>query len=366
VTDALRRRADRVVSSAVHLLVDAWPSGWPKTLVSCDRTPKRGYFALRDAHEPLRAHLRTDRHHVWAGGRASVEVWTLNDTPDAVDAELRVAVRHDDDTLSAFAEPVTLDQVSGEYVGSATVDVPEVTERMTLAVDAALVADGAVINTERLELTPFPRPGTATAQFLGEGVPDRFEGGPVDIEPYEPGAGPETIVVESPAALEDHRTEVLAAVEEGGRLVLLRQGGTAAWDLGDRRVETTALEGMWGHEAGLSFVARDADHPATAPFEPMDFAYRYSGVSDRIDYLADSYLDDGAIRPLLYTYDGVGDFEGTVEGAHWDRDHAERVPVVGQLACGDGDVIASELRLAGRVGVEPVIDHLLVNLLGDD
>ena len=39
MTDALRRRSDRIVSTAVHLLIDAWPSGWMKTLVGWTASP---------------------------------------------------------------------------------------------------------------------------------------------------------------------------------------------------------------------------------------------------------------------------------------------------------------------------------------
>ena len=60
MTEAFRRD-DRMVSNAIHLFIDAWPSGWMKSIMDCKRIPKQAYFAYRDALAPLLVSLRTDR-----------------------------------------------------------------------------------------------------------------------------------------------------------------------------------------------------------------------------------------------------------------------------------------------------------------
>ncbi|UUZ97361.1 hypothetical protein LJK87_20705 [Paenibacillus sp. P25] len=69
MTDAWRRRADLVVSTAVHLLIDAWPAGWMKALVGVDRIPKPAYFTYKACLEPIRVNLRCDRWKAYAGRR---------------------------------------------------------------------------------------------------------------------------------------------------------------------------------------------------------------------------------------------------------------------------------------------------------
>ena len=61
MTEAFRRES-RMVSQAIHLFIDAWPSGWMKTIMDCKRTPKPAYFAYRNALEPMHISLRTDRY----------------------------------------------------------------------------------------------------------------------------------------------------------------------------------------------------------------------------------------------------------------------------------------------------------------
>ena len=79
MTEAFRRD-DRMVSSAIHLFIDAWPSGWMKAIMDCRRSPKPAWFAYRDAISPLMLSLRTDRFHCFAGEKIRVECFLCNDT----------------------------------------------------------------------------------------------------------------------------------------------------------------------------------------------------------------------------------------------------------------------------------------------
>ena len=90
MTEAFRRRADLMVSTMVHLSIDAWPAGWLKSIVSVDRRPKPAYFSYADSLTPLAVNLRTDRRQLYGGERLQVEAWVLNDRPTAPDG-LRLA-----------------------------------------------------------------------------------------------------------------------------------------------------------------------------------------------------------------------------------------------------------------------------------
>lgn len=79
MTEAFRRN-ERMISHAIHLFIDAWPSGWMKTIMDFKRNPKLSYFAYRNALEPLMLSLRTDKFTYTVGETVSVEVYICNDT----------------------------------------------------------------------------------------------------------------------------------------------------------------------------------------------------------------------------------------------------------------------------------------------
>ncbi len=80
MTLAMRRRSDYIIQTAMHLLIDAYPAGWMKTLVGVDRRPKPSYFAFKDALKPLKLNFRSDRWSAYRNEEISVEAWCLNDT----------------------------------------------------------------------------------------------------------------------------------------------------------------------------------------------------------------------------------------------------------------------------------------------
>lgn len=79
MTEAFRRD-NRMVSQAIHLFIDAWPSGWMKTIMDCKRNPKPAYFAYRNALEPLHISLRCDKYTYYEGEQITVEAFICNDT----------------------------------------------------------------------------------------------------------------------------------------------------------------------------------------------------------------------------------------------------------------------------------------------
>ena len=78
MTEAFRRDR-RMTSFAIHLFIDAFPSGWMKAIMDVDRGPKPAYFAYRDALTPLMANLRSDRHAFFSGEEVRLEDWGYND-----------------------------------------------------------------------------------------------------------------------------------------------------------------------------------------------------------------------------------------------------------------------------------------------
>ena len=84
MTEAFRRNRE-MISNAIHLFIDAWPSGWMKTIMDCKRNPQKAYFAYKNALELILISLRTDRFTVTSGEAVRVETILCNDTNRAED-----------------------------------------------------------------------------------------------------------------------------------------------------------------------------------------------------------------------------------------------------------------------------------------
>jgi hypothetical protein len=74
------RRDPKMNSTVLHLLIDAWPAGWIKSVMDCDRQAKPAYFTFRDALTPLAVNLHAPRFHLTSGEKLRLGAWVCNDT----------------------------------------------------------------------------------------------------------------------------------------------------------------------------------------------------------------------------------------------------------------------------------------------
>ena len=153
------RRDPRMISIAIHLFIDAWPSGWMKTIVDCEREPKPAFFAYRDALTPLMINIRSDRKSVFAGEKYSAELFICNDTHSSSDGHKIIC-----ELLSPDKKSV----LRGEYIanfkenssfmqGDISFAVPNITERGTYTLRAILLdKNGNVVHYSDEEIEVFP------------------------------------------------------------------------------------------------------------------------------------------------------------------------------------------------------------------
>ena len=355
MTDAFRRRADLIVSTAIHLLIDAWPAGWMKVLVGVDRVPKPSYFAFQKSLEPVRIHLRTDRFTCYGGEMAQVEVWTLNDTPDELSGcQCLVTLRSEDETYESFIMPAGIPPVSANYAGTVRFRVPAVQDRSSLHLDAALLDEnGVLINQERLTLEAFEpmsaQPASSTA-WSDENARNWLDLLAIPAAPFSADT-PSARIVSSLAGFRRQRHALLDQAREGATVVVQILGE------GEDQIEIDGVTIPVRAMNGVSFLARNADHPLTGDFHPDDFRFWYNAEKDYIDHLATSYLDADELESLLFSYQKP-DFFKSISG--WKR----RMPVVGILPYGRGQLIFSTLKIDGRIRVNPILDRFLNRLYG--
>ncbi len=237
MTEAFRRNRN-MISSAIHLFIDAWPSGWMKTIMDCKRQPKPAYFEYRNALEPIMISLRTDRFTYFADEEISVECYVCNDT----NIQRKCNVIFETEEMTAKNENVSVLACDVTYVSDAVFKV-NCNERKKVTLKAILTDEnGNVITHNSVELEVFPR-RSITKESDNEII--------MMLEPGEYFIAGETVKVKPCGMLPVH------------------------------------------------FVSRNTGHKAVSEFLPKDFSYWYSKNDDKIIPLCYNTFEAEGFTPIL-------------------------------------------------------------------
>lgn len=349
MTRAFRRQSDRIVSTAVHLLIDAWPSGWMKTLVDVDRRPKPAYFEFREALTPLMVDIRTDRTRYFAGEPLALEFWVCNDRPAPFPrGELVWEVWRGGERVFAQTAAAQIPSLGAAFQGYFRYPAPAVAGRERLTVRVGLKdPNGALLHDTETEVEVFPRFDRARNKALTAAIVGRPQGRAwklaesLGLSPrvFSRSAPARLILVDQVDAYEVVRDAVLDSVRTGGTAVFLEQEPGAAWRLEQGQVTVRRMRGR-------EFVSRKTGHPIVAGFQPFDFSYWYDRDKDFIEYVATSYLEGGGLKPILLT----------AEAARPGDPNPQRktMPVSAELRLDQGRLIFTQLKATGRIDYEPV------------
>lgn len=156
-TEALRRDS-KMNSFAIHLLIDAWPVGWLKSIVDYDRQAKPAFFAYRDALSPLAVNLRPDAFYGFSGDMIKIGVWIANDTPKNLEnSSLKYQVEFGNKVIRTGESEVSIPASQPEFKGWVEVDLPDVLQQKEITVRVGIFSeDGKPIHESDLILEVFP------------------------------------------------------------------------------------------------------------------------------------------------------------------------------------------------------------------
>lgn len=243
MTDAFRRD-DNMVSNAIHLFIDAWPSGWMKTIMDCKRNPKPAFFAYRNSLEPIMLSLRTDRFTYFEGENISIEAHICNDTNrSGKDFRIVYELYSDNALIAKASQKAEIEDCKAAYAGSAEFTAPKTDGRQRLILKAILLdKDENVITYNELNLEVF------------KDVSIKENGDVVLIEKLEPGE-----------------------YEIAGEKVTVKPCGMLP----------------------VHFVSRKTAHKAVEAFEPKDFSYWYDKNSDMITPILYNTFEAEGFTPIL-------------------------------------------------------------------
>jgi hypothetical protein len=358
MTDALRRRSDKIVSTALHLLIDAWPAGWMKALVGVDRIPKPAYFSFRKSLIPVRVNLRCDRWKAYAGEIIDVEAWYLNDTSQQYPGcKIIITLRDEKRDFSSYEISLSIAAVSAAPAGVARAVLPDIEGRKDVFLDAKLVnCRGEQIDNERFTIEVFKKDKIyhgGVIAYIGENARKLLES--LGISAYafdEAESGIKNIFISDEQEYYKFKEIITDMVVKGARAIFINHGKESlCWKFSENTVNYKDMNGLF-------FIARDKYNSFTKEFHSDDFSYWYNDENEIIDYSAVKYMESNDLTPILYTYMKPG-FHDKQKGKK------KRLPIVGEISYGKGKAIFISLCLNGRVGKNPVLDKFLRNLCAD-
>lgn len=330
------RRMDRMVTCAVHLFIDAWPAGWMKSIMDCERRPKPAWFACRDALAPWLPMVRSDRHAFWSGDNHRFELWLANDTPLQPDGwRLRYVLQQKGGTRASGAIRAQPQPNAPAFQGFLPWTAPVVAERTEFTLRVGLF-DGQdrIVNDSSLAVTVWPSQTQAlpAIDLVTTGGQAEALAGELDVR----------LDRNAPVLLADHlpadRREAQALVRrvKAGATLVLTELPAGEHRIGNEQV-TVKPCGF----APYDFVSRATGHPAVAGFATEDFRFWHDAPSNRIEPLLFATFQAPDWTPIL-----VSGEAGWGEPARPALAAAER-------SLGRGRIILSQVTLAGRTRTNP-------------
>ncbi len=304
-TEAFRRDPN-MITFALHLFIDAWPSGWMKTVVDCERNPKPAFFAYRDALTPLMVSIRNDRKTYFAGEEAGIELFICNDTHITSNGHRLVMelIDKDGNAVLSGEYDATFGENSSFMQGDIVFTAPEVTDREVYTLRASLKqADGLVLHYSEEEIEIFAK---------------------------EELVKPTAIIVSGKEFTE--KKENLLEEAKNGKTVLIQDLQPGIYEINGTEVKVKPC-GM----RALHFVSRKTGHELVKGFTPYDFRLWYSEEEDCMTpFLRYTFLADGA-KPILTS-------GNSLRGSAWGQKLYPALACA-ELAVGKGKIIINEVEL---------------------
>ena len=340
----LRRRVDYIESTAVHLLIDAWPCGWTKTLVDVDRIPKPAYYAFKEASIPVRISLRRDKYVVYAGDTLTTELYALNDTSLGVSVRVYASVYFNGEEIASYSQERLAKGVACTYLSEILTKIPE--DKTGVIKVIARLENGKETTYDEVEYLVKEKVEKAqkTPTLLGERAQC--------VARVCDGSKTEKVIFADDDYFYEHREELETKAKDGCRLVVITNKPLHI--LGEDiifRVHTLEEE-----VRANNFVARSESSKFTKEFAEMDFQNFYNAKTDYQDLTAWFKFEWTGSEEILYTYEDTSDPKYAL--------HKKHKMIAALKKHGKGEVILTTLScLDGCLGCNPALDKLIINFI---
>jgi hypothetical protein len=344
MTEAFRRDA-RMNTFAIHLFIDAWPCGWMKSIMDVSRTPKKAYFAYRDALAPLMVSLRTDRRTYFTNEQVEMEAWVCNDTHSVpAEAQLHYQLEIGGAVVQSGRTAAKVPRCSSRPQGVIRFSFPCIKGRNVATVRLALVDKaGQVLSdaAQEIEIYPTLPQMEASRAFIvgGRGGVAFSLARELGLTPVLSGAPKPTdvILVDDLARFAALRSAIESVVQAGGTVVMLELPTGSHMFFGD------TLKIVPGGMGSRHFADCGTGHELAAGFQPYDFWFWH----DRLV---------GHPTPLLTTvFDSIPTGWSAIlqsGNGSW-TDEWKPVPAAMEKNFGEGVIRVCQVKLVNRTKTNP-------------
>ncbi len=340
----LRRRTDMIESTAVHLLIDAWPCGWTKTLVDVDRIPKPAYYAFKEANILTRVSLRRDKYTVYAGDEITTEIYALNDTANEKTIKITASVYYGEKLRRSYYKESVANACIQSYTGKIRVRVPEeYIGEITVAAKSDCNGETTYDCVKYTVKKPMIK-SRITPEIRGERVRD--------IIKVCGGEKTDKVIICDNDYFTANQKSIEERVKRGAKAVIFTNKSLNV--IGDDvifPVHTLAEE-----VRANNFVARNEKSKYTEEFGAEEFKNFYNAEKDYQDLTAWFKFEWRGAEEILYTFEDCNDPKYALRKKH--------KLIAAEKKYGEGSVILSTLSaLSGCVGFNPVLDKFIINLI---
>jgi len=307
MTSAFRRNP-LMNTFALHLFIDAFPSGWMKSIMDCDRNPKKAFFTYMDCLSPIFCNLRSDRFTFFDNEKIVVESYLCNETDEKI-TEIGYFVKMGDEIIFS-SRTEALDGISQ---GRIEFSAPKVEERTNIEIYMGAFSNDKLLHYTKAEYTVFPYEELKKPVF-------------VTYDEYK-----------------NNRRMYDTTVNEGATL-LISALNDGEYDIAGKSIKVTGCR-----MSPIYAVSRDSDHPCIKGLMPDDLAYCYDSAKDRLVPLIYATFEADDITPIIWSSNRIG-------SSHFTPQYA-----CGTYNVGKGKVIICQLDLENKEK-NPAVVKLLNNL----
>lgn len=353
MTEAFRRD-NRMNTFAIHLFIDAFPSGWMKTIMDVERQPKPAYFAYRNALTPLMANLRTDRYKFFGGEDVKIEAWVCNDLKEAPDNHyLHYQLEIDQEIIFTGRQKALVPALESKFQGFIKFVAPEVDKRSQGTLRLGLLdKSGKVLHdtTIMIDLLPEYNP-VKNEQVLvigsKQGKADRLAK-ELGLKPVYCGKtnSCKLVLIDDYVQYTEKRQEITDAVKNGTTAVFIEMP-KGKYKIADNNIEVENCE-----MGGRFFVSRNTSHPLVRGFKPNDFKFWHDSQTGYVTPLLETTFKAFGFDEILSSGNGmwVGKWEKTL--------------AVAEKKYGKGVFRLCQLSLVGKTTTNPTAKIFAYRLLG--
>ncbi len=347
MTEAIRRNTN-LVSSAIHLFIDAWPAGWMKAIMDVDRQPKPAWYAYKDALTPLVINWRTDRFKYFSGQALQSELWLCNDRNDFPAKSMIKYQLEMDGQVKYSAQIIPIKCINGsKYQGSLDFKLPKVQERTTFVLRASLFdGSGNALHEATQEIIVFPeakqiyKPVMVPADndVANQLVKD------LNIPSATSATSTNIILISNTSTYLKQAKYYNDLVASGKKLILLNLPE------GDYLIGNDSIKSVKPGMGEYYFVSNATQHPLAKQLDEADMKWWYDGETKMIQPILKAMITANNWTPVIIT-----------GNTGWTSNAAYANALV-EKPFGKGSFIICQVLLSNRVGFNPAAQKIAAYL----